>query len=99
MSDKKNKNSFNPKKAKDYYLSNEHSYEQDSKRLSQRGIRPDLESQIESSYGESTKKKDLSKIISSKESSGSEFGGPSLSSPTVKEHANKTQLKKESNKK
>lgn len=86
MSNKKTKNSFNIKKAKDYYASNEHSYNPDSERLSKRGVRPDLESQIQSSYGESTKKKDLSKLVSSKESSGAEFGGAGLSSPTVKEH-------------
>jgi hypothetical protein len=94
MSDKKSKERFNVKKAEDYYAETEHSYDQDSKRLSQRGERSNLNSQLQTSYGKSTKKNELSKIISSKESSGSEFGGPGLSSKTVKTYQDEAKTKK-----
>ena len=86
MSGKKKKTNFNVKKAKEYYSGTEHSYPQDSSRLSKRGIRSEMGSQINDSFGKSTKKKDLSKIISSDESVGSEFGGPGYSSKTVSEY-------------
>ncbi|MGZ3787563.1 MAG: hypothetical protein ACXVLQ_03530 [Bacteriovorax sp.] len=79
MKNKNKKNGFNVKKAKDYYSANEHSYNQNPERISERGIRSNLESQIQSSYGESATKNDLSKLVSSKESSGSEYGGAGLS--------------------
>lgn len=82
------------KKAKDYYSAIENSYQEDSKRLSERGLRSELESQIESSYGESTTKNDLSTLVSSKDTSGAEFGGTGQSKPTLKEHKKKNKQKK-----
>ena len=54
MSGKKKKTNFNVKKAKEYYSGTEHSYPQDSSRLSKRGIRSEMGSQINDSFGKLT---------------------------------------------
>lgn len=95
MKDKKNKNEFDVKKAKDYFSANEHSYQQSSRRLSERGLRSNLDSQLQSTYGKSAKKDNLSRMVSSKQSSGSEFGGAGQPSKTVKTYQEESKMKKE----